>query len=66
METTAITFTIEQIPTMPDGIKFSAVPDGWDLGTPLGYGKTIQEAIDDLLMNYELLHDVEVIKFCWR
>ncbi|HLK83131.1 MAG TPA: hypothetical protein VKT99_16780 [Xanthobacteraceae bacterium] len=32
---------------------WSAVTEDYDLGSPAGYGRTEQEAIDDLLMQIE-------------
>jgi len=32
---------------------WSAVPENYDLGSPIGYGRTKQEAVDDLLDQLE-------------
>lgn len=37
--------------------KFEATLVEWDLGTPIGYGNTIQEALEDFIESWELHYD---------
>lgn len=44
--------------------KFQATLEQFDEGVPIGYGQTIQEAIEDFLEDWELHFD-EQPKFKW-
>ena len=37
--------------------KFFATLSDWDLGIPIGYGNTIQEALEDFIESWELHYD---------
>lgn len=61
-----LTFRISEMCTQPNGWKYEAVPDDYEPGIPIGYGRTIEEAIEDLLESWTMKYDVEVLKFTWR
>ena len=44
--------------------KFQATLSEWDLGVPIGYGQTIQEALEDFIESWELHYDEEP-KYTW-
>lgn len=60
-----LTFSIEQIPTLQDGSRFKALPDDYEPGVPIGYGRDIQSAIESLIESWELKFDVTPT-FKWR
>lgn len=37
--------------------KFQATLKEWDLGTPIGYGETIREALEDFIESWELQYN---------
>lgn len=43
---------------------FQATLKDWDGGVPIGYGKTIQEAIENFLEDWELKYD-EQLNYKW-
>jgi hypothetical protein len=44
--------------------KYEATLVEWDLGIPVGYGDTIQEALEDFIESWELKFD-ESPKYKW-
>lgn len=45
--------------------KFQAYTEEWDLDSPIGYGDTIQEALEDFIESWELRYDVTP-KYTWK
>lgn len=56
---------IEKKSTINTQFKFQASKEDWDLGDKLGFGQTIQEAIDDLIECYEDT-DRPITDYTWR
>lgn len=54
-------------PPIPTKIRWQIIEVGYEPGRPIGYGATIQEAIDDFLVWFECKYDVaiEEIKYSW-
>lgn len=61
-----LTFQIHEMPTLQDGTKFNALPDDYEPGVPIGYGATIQDAIESLLESYELKFDSQPLTYKWK
>lgn len=59
----SVTVTVTEAPVYTRQ-RFQATLTQWDLGVPIGYGNTIQEALESFLESWELHFD-EQLNYKW-